>query len=226
MPMRIAAPLLALLGHELRAPAGVVGGYLALLEQGRASLTPEQQKALAGARKAQQSMVEALDDLRRLTVAWRSEEEPLTWVALPILAQEVRSLAASRGVPLTLDIAQTSSMPRRGRDTALAEALVTVSDAVAREHGVPVVASITMQERRLLWRVRPQGAPGDDDATRREFHLWRPGLGVRLVAAAVTITASHGALDDLVVGEARHGVNVTFDLEAASAAVPPPFDGG
>ena len=27
MPMRIAAPLLSLLGHELRAPAGVIGGY-------------------------------------------------------------------------------------------------------------------------------------------------------------------------------------------------------
>ena len=57
-------PLLALLGHELRAPAGVVGGYLALLEQGRDSLTPDQQKALAGARKAQQALVDALDDLR------------------------------------------------------------------------------------------------------------------------------------------------------------------
>jgi hypothetical protein len=226
MPMRIAAPLLALLGHELRAPAGVVGGYLALLEQGRASLTPDQQKALAGARKAQQSLVEALDDLRRLTVSWRAEDEPLTWVALPLLAQEVRSLAATRGVPLTLATAETVDVPRRGRDTALAEALVTVSEAVAREHGVPVVASPTVRGRTLVWRVRPQGAASDDAATRRDFHLWRPGLGVRLVAAAVTITASHGTLDDLVIGEARHGVDVTFDLDAASAPPPPPFDAG
>lgn len=226
MPMRIAAPLLALLGHELRAPAGVVGGYLALLEQSRASLTPEQQKALAGARKAQQSLVEGLDDLRRLTMSWRAEEEPLTWVALPLLAQEVRSLAATRGVPLTLDVADAIDVPRRGRDTALAEALVTVSEAVGREHGVPVVASTTLHGPTLVWRVRPQGAPSDDGAARREFHLWRPGLGVRLVAAAVTITASHGRLDDLVLGEARHGVDVTFDLDAATAAPPPPFDAG
>lgn len=226
MPMRIAAPLLALMGHELRAPAGVVGGYLALLEQGRASLTPDQQKALAGARKAQQSLVEALDDLRRLTVSWRAEDEPLTWVALPILAQEVRTIAAARGVAVTLDTAATVDVPRRGRDTGLAEALVTVSEAVAREHGVPVVASATVRGRTLVWRVRPQGAAGDDDATRREFHLWRPGLGVRLVAAAVSITASHGTLDDLVIGESRHGVDVTFDLDAGSAAPPVPFDAG
>lgn len=225
MPMRIAAPLLALLGHELRAPAGVVGGYLALLEQGQASLTPDQQKALAGARKAQQSLVESLDDLRRLTISWRTEEEPLTWVALPILAQDVRRLAAARGVPLTLNTTDLVTVPRRGRDTALAEALVTVSDAVAREHGVPVIASTGTRGRTLLWRVRPQGAAGDDGATRREFHLWRPGLGVRLVAAAVTITASHGTLDDLLMGEARHGVDVTFDLDAGSAP-PPPFDAG
>lgn len=225
MPMRIAAPLLALLGHELRAPAGVVGGYLALLEQSRATLTPDQQKALAGARKAQQALVEGLDDLRRLTVSWRAEEEPLTWVTLPLLVQEVRTLAAARKVPLTLDIADAVDVPRRGRDTALAEALVTVSEAVAREHGEPVVASASVRGRTLVWRVRPQGAPGDDAATRREFHLWRPGLGVRLVAAAVTIAASHGTLDDLLIGDARLGVDVTFDLDAASAPPPASFTG-
>lgn len=226
MPMRIAAPLLALLGHELRAPAGVVGGYLALLEQGRNSLTPDQQKALAGARKAQQALVDALDDLRRLTVSWRAEEEPLTWVALPLLAQEVRTLAAARGVPLTLDTADTVAVPRRGRDTALAEALVTIGEAVAREHGVGAVASTAVRDRTLVWRVRPLGAPGDDAATRHEFHVWRPGLGVRLVSAAVSIGASHGTLDDLRIGETRHGVDVTFDLDAASSAPPPSFDAG
>lgn len=225
MPMRIAAPLLALLGHELRAPAGVVGGYLALLEQARASFTPDQQKALAGARRAQQTLVEGLDDLRRLTVTWQAEDEPLTWAALPNLVQEVRSLAALRGVPLTIATAPAVSVPRRGRDDALADALTTIAEAVAREHGAAVVASTDLRDRTLVWRVRPADAGGDNAATRREFHLWRPGLGVRLVTAAVTIAASHGTLDDLWVDEARHGVDVTFDLDAASAR-PPAFEPG
>jgi light-regulated signal transduction histidine kinase (bacteriophytochrome) len=225
MPMRIAAPLLALLGHELRAPAGVVGGYLALLEQSRDSFTPDQRKALAGARRAQQTLVEGLDDLRRLTVSWHAEDEPLTWVALPTLVQEVRSLAASRGVPLTIATAPAVSVPRRGRDAALADALTTVAEAVAREHGAAVVASTDLRDRALVWRVRPADAGRDDQATRREFHLWRPGLGVRLITAAVTITASHGTLDDLWADEARHGVDVTFDLDAASV-LPPPFEPG
>jgi light-regulated signal transduction histidine kinase (bacteriophytochrome) len=224
--MRIAAPLLALLGHELRAPVGVVGGYLALLEQSQGSLTPDQQNALAGARKAQQSLVESLDDLRRLTISWRAEDEPLTWVALSALAPEVRSLAVTRGVPLTIDTADTVALPRRGRDTTLADALVTVGEAVAREHGAPVRATTTVRGRTLVWRVRPHGATSDAAATRREFDLWRAGLGVRLVAAAVTISASHGTLDDLVVGEARHGVDVTFDLDAKPAPPPLPVDAG
>ena len=226
MPMRIAAPLLALLGHELRAPAGVVGGYLALLEQGRASLTPDQQRALAGARKAQQALVEGLDDLRRLTVSWRAEAEPLTWVALPMLAQEIRAIADARGVPLTLDAPATVGVPQRGRDHALAEGIVTIAEAVGREHGAAVVVTTAIEASSLVWRVRPAGAGTDTDAAHREFDLWRPGLGVRLVAAAVTIAASHGTLADLRVGDERHGVDVTFDLAAAAAPAPPPFDAG
>ncbi len=101
MSMRIAAPLLALIGHELRAPAGVVGGYLALLEHGHDTLTPEQQKALAGARRAQQSLVEALDDLRRLTTSWRAEHDPLTWIALPLLGR--RGASPGDGAPPAAD---------------------------------------------------------------------------------------------------------------------------
>lgn len=222
--MRAAAPLLALLGHELRAPAGVVGGYLALIEQGRDTLTPEQQKALAGARRAQQSLVEVLDGLRRLTAAWRSQDDPLTWVALPLLAEEVRRLASARGVPLTLDATAAVAVPRRGRDAELAEGLVTIGEAVSREHGADVVTTVAIEDSALVWRVRPAGASSEADARRHDFDPWRPGLGVRLVAAAVTIAASRGTLHDLSLGDQRYGVDVTFDLE--SAAPPGPLDAG
>lgn len=212
--MRIAAPLLALLGHELRAPVGVVGGYLALLEQSRASLTPDQQRALAGARQAQQGLVTALDDLRRLTMSWRAEDEPLTRLAVPILADQILAIATARRIPITVGVAVSVDVPRRGHDSTLADAIVTVGEAVAREHGAPVVVTTAIRGRTLVCRLRPHGAGSDDDATRREFDLWRAGLGVRLVAAAATITACHGVLDDLVVGTARHGVDIAFALDA------------
>jgi len=103
---------------------------------------------------------------------------------------------------------------------------VTVAEAVAREHGVDVVTTTTRDAGTLVWQVRPAGAGADEGVTRHEFDLWRPGLGVRLVSAAVTITASHGSLVDLRLGDVRHGVDVTFDLGAASAAPPPAFDAG
>lgn len=230
MSMRDAAPLLSLLGHELRAPVGVVGGYLALLEQGRDQLTPDQEKAVAGARRAQQSMVDALDDLRRLTVAWRAEAEPVSWVTLPRLVEEVLQLAAVRGVPLTVDRAAAPdgaaavAVARRGRDTALAEALVALAEAVAREHGADAVADTAVDHGVLVWRVRPAGADPAAPAVAHDFDVWRAGLGVRVVAATVTIAASHGTLADLRVADARYGVVVRFDLQAAGANAPP--DGG
>lgn len=218
MSMRDAAPLLSLLGHELRAPVGVVGGYLALLEQGHDELTPAQQKAVAGARRAQQSMVEALDELRRLTLAWRAEAEPLSWVALPRLVEEVRQLAASRGVPLTVTSADTVTVPRRGRDSALVEALVALAEAVVREHGVDAVVDTVIDHGTLTWRVRPVNGDPAAQATAHDFDVWRAGLGVRVVAAAVTVAASHGTLTDLRVGDARYGVAACFDLQAADGA--------
>jgi signal transduction histidine kinase len=73
MPTRDAAAIVSLLGHELRAPAGIIGGYLTLIERSQDSLTPDQQQAVAGARRAQHRLVEILDDASRLTSAWRAE---------------------------------------------------------------------------------------------------------------------------------------------------------
>jgi len=198
-----------------------MGGYLALLEHGHDPLTPAQQKALAGARRAQQSLVEALDDLRRLTTSWQAEHDPLTWIALPLLGDEVRRLATARHLPLTLEAASAVSVPRRGRDIALADAIVTVCEAVAREHGVDVMATAAAEGSAVVWRLRPVGTTSESDTRHDQFDLWRPGLGVRLVAAASTIAASHGTLTDVRRGDERCGVDIAFDLQAARPPVPP-----
>lgn len=221
MLMQVDTPLLSLLGHELRAPVGVVGGYLALLEQGRERLTPEQQKAVAGARRAQLALVEVLDDLGRLTVALRAEAQPLTVVPLPQLADDVRRLAAARQLPLTIAVTTDVAVPRRGRDAALAAGLTAVAEAVGREHGAAVVVTTAIEPPSLVWRVRPAGADAAATPTRHPFDLGRSGLGVRLIAAAATIAASHATLEDLRVDGGRFGVDVIFDLEAAQAGVPP-----
>ena len=207
--MRVSAPLLSLLGHELRAPAGVLGGYLALLEQDAERLTARQRQALAGARRAQQTIVDGLDDLRRLTIAWRAEEEPQTTIALPTLVREVEQIAASRQVPLTVAADSTAALPRRGRDALLAESLVTLAEAVARETGVAVHATTAEADASLTWQVRPVQPPAGA-VVREDFDLWRPGLGVRLVTAAVTIEAVGGTLVDLRADGQRAGIDAVF----------------
>jgi hypothetical protein len=212
--MRDAAPLLSLLGHELRAPAGVVGGYLALLEQQGDGLSPQQRQALAGARRGQQSIVEALDDLRRLSAAWKLDAEPMTSTSLTHLVDEMTRLAQARAVPVTVatQVAGDLGVARRGRDAALAESLVTVAHAVSREAGGAVTADAGVESDALVWRIRFADGALAVDETRVPFDLWRPGLGVRLVTAAAVIEAAGGQLDDVRADGVRVGIDVTLAL--------------
>ena len=131
--------LLSLLGHELRAPAGVIGGYLALIERERARLSPTQQQALDGARRGQQAIVETLDDLRRLTLAWKAEDEPVVATSADHLSNSAR-----RAADLGVDGLIVSNHGGRSLDTlpASIEALPAVvqaveGDAVAFGHDAP-----------------------------------------------------------------------------------------
>lgn len=217
MSMRIAAPLLSLLGHELRAPAGVVGGYLALLERERDRLSPTQCQALDGARRGQQAIVDALDDLRRLTRAWAAESEPLVVTDADQLAHDTRLAADQRRLAVTIQCETAAAVTRRGHDGALAEALATVAEAVGRETGCAVTITTTVDHDGVVWRVRPDDAPvGQPD--HQPFDRWRAGLGVRLVTAATLIEASGGELTDLRVGGARAGVDVRLPLASATTA--------
>lgn len=219
MPMRVASPLLSLLGHELRAPAGVVGGYLALIERERDRLSPTQQQALDGARRGQQAIVETLDDLRRLTRAWAAEDEPVVATAADQLSHAARQAAELRRLAVTIQCESAVAVTRRGRDTALAEALATVAEAVARETGCAVVITTTVDDDGVVWRVRPEDTSGGATAA-EPFDRWRAGLGVRLVTAVTLIEASGGSLTDLRVDGARAGVDVRLPRAATATATP------
>lgn len=214
--MRVSAPLLSLLGHELRAPAGVLGGYLALLEQDAERLSARQRQALAGARRAQQTLVGGLDDLRRLLLAWQAEDEPTVAIGLPELIGETARIAASRTVPLTIAPDGIVAVPCHRRDTSLAEGLVALAEAVARETGGAVTARVATDDRTITWQFRP-AQPLDEPLARRAFDLWRPGLGVRLVTAAVAIESLGGTLDDLWAGDRRAGIDATLPVAMSAS---------
>ena len=213
MAMRAAAPLLALLGHELRAPAGVIGGYLALIDRGTDRLSPEQQQALAGARRAQQRLVEVLDDASRLLTTWKAEDGAPAALSLSDVLECTRVTALAQSLPLLVDMRHDVAVRVASSRVALAEALVAVAAAVAREHGADVTLTTTVTgAEAAVCHLRPVGGrdPVADDATREPFNLWRPGLGLRLVVAATVLVDAGLRLDDVLVQGTRTGVDITF----------------
>ncbi len=237
MAMRDAAPLLSLLAHELRAPAGVIGGYLTLLDKVEAGLGPEQQAALAGGRRAQQRLVEILDEVSQLVDAWRAEVVAAGAVDLVPLVKDVRAAAKARDVTLTIEAPVEAAAQARASHGAVVDGVVSVAAAVAREHGVGVHLTVHLAQghsggntsgggaadQSLTWQIRAEGAgAGTHAATveRSPFNLWRPGLGLGLVVAATTLARAGARLDEVLVEGQRVGVDVTFGAGPSPGPTP------
>ncbi len=223
MAIRDATPLLALLAHELRAPAGVIGGYLALLDKAAGQLTPEQEAAVGGARRAQQQLVEVLDETSQLVAVWRAKTAPAAELNLAALIDDVRAAAKVRGLALTASAQFDTALTARAPQTAVADALVSVAAAVAREHGVGVEVTVHLAQgggdgdgaadARVSWHVRAaavRAATQDTEVAREPFNLWRPGLGLRLVVAATRLVNAGARLEEVLIAGDRVGVDVTF----------------
>lgn len=218
MPSRDAAPLLSLLGHELRAPAGVIGGYLTLIERGADRLSPEQQQALAGARRAQQRLVEILDDSSRLVGVWRADAGVPLVVPMAGLLDDVRAAAVVHGFTVTTASLDGVAIRVTATRPALADAMAVVAGAVAREHGADVRLAVWRgDDGGVLCRLRADGAAGGPDpadAVHEPFQLLRPGLGLRVVVAATVLSGAGARVDDVLARGKRVGVDLTFPVAA------------
>lgn len=214
MLMRDAAPLVSLLGHELRAPAGVIGGYLTLIERALDRLTPEQQQAVAGARRAQHQLVEILDDASRLAVAWQADTPAPLVLAVDVLIADVQAAATTHGLPLTASANTDAPLRVTATRAAVAEALVSVATAVAREHGAAVtLTTASAANATVVCQVRVTSGDallGESDTSREPFNVVRPGLGLRLVVAATALAHAGAHLDEVLVHGQRVGVDVVF----------------
>ena len=116
MPTHDSPGLLTLLGHELRAPAGVIGGYLTMIE--RHPLGPDQTRALDGARRAQQTVIEILDDVRRLLEAWQEDAVPgvssrsaTSWTAPLPAAPSSTSISKARSTRTPISASPPTATP-------------------------------------------------------------------------------------------------------------------
>lgn len=202
------AQLLSLTGHELRAPAGVLGGYLSLLEKHAAELPPNHQRALAGARRAQQKVIELLDEMRRLAAVWHEPGAGLT-PRTPVAT--IASFFASGATDVVTEVApEIASMP--GEVPLTRDALRTVVDAltqtVVREHG-GVLRCRTSWEPRWCHIDVTSSVPPDDDWPRPPFTRYRGGLGLLLVIAFALVEGAGGSIG--AIGDERaRGLRATL----------------
>ena len=152
----------------------------------------------------------SLDDLRRLTVAWKADAEPLTAITLAHLADEVRRIAQARAVAVTFQAAGDVGVRRRGHDAALAESLVTVAAAVSREAGGAVTAQAATESGtpRVAAALRRWAARRRRDAGAVRSLAARPGCAARHRGGGDQSTG--GRLDDVRAGGVRVGVDVTL----------------
>ncbi len=202
------AHLLSLTGHELRAPAGVLGGYLSLLEKHAGDLPANHQRALAGARRAQVKVVELLDEMRRLAALW---QEPSAGPRASSAVASIASHFASGGTDVVTEVApEIASMP--GEVPLTRDSLRTVLDALAqtvvREHGGVVRCRVVWEPGWCHVDVTSAVAPGDE-LPRPPFTRYRGGLGLLLVIAFALVEEAGGAIGPVDDGHAR-GLRATL----------------
>jgi hypothetical protein len=215
MTTRDSPSLLTLLGHELRAPAGVIGGYLTMIE--RQPLTPEQLRALDGARRAQQATIDILDDVRRLVDVWRDEMAVTKSHPLADVLEHTVTRCAGADVHLEVSIHPDADFSVTANRDVLVQSLAAVATTVAREHGAPVVCDVTREgpgraHAFALLSFLPRGRNFRVDSKRVEFHHLRPGLGLRLVVAVEQVRRAGGDLHDLVSGETPAGIELRLPI--------------
>lgn len=210
------AELLSLAGHELRAPTGVLGGYLSLIEKRADDLTPDHQRALAGARRAQQRLVELLDELRSVAAVWHADAARRPAVHTPIAG--VTTLLAAGATDVVVEWSH-DAVRLPGEVALTSEELRTVLDALAqtvvREHGGVLRCRVT---RDNFWCHVDvvSTAPTDDVLPRPTFTRYRGGLGLTLVRAFALVERASGRIDVLDVEGTPRGVRATLPLVAVA----------
>ncbi|MGE0815320.1 MAG: hypothetical protein AB7O93_18430 [Vicinamibacterales bacterium] len=205
------AELLSLTGHELRAPAGVVGGYLGLLEKHADALSSADRRAVAGARRAQELIVEILDQLRQVAAIWSAEgrQRPAARTAI----SEVAALLQSGATDVVTEVAYEAASVV-GDVPLTREELALVVDALAqvvvREHG-GVLRCHVWRDAAACHVEFTTTAPLQDALPRLPFSRYRGGLGLALIRAHALVEGVAGRITPLDEASSR-GVRATLPL--------------
>jgi signal transduction histidine kinase len=191
--------LLSLISHEVRAPLGVIRGYLRLLEQQGTELTPLHRQAVAAALKAGERATEILNQVSALARLHRGEATlSMTHTALePLLRAAVHDVAMPPEPVVTVHVAETPDVAIAADAAMLRSAIAGLTTAVVRAQAVDArVYLVSREEARdgergivlTITAAEPVTAAHVD----RPLDIARGGLGLELPLAVFLIDAHRG----------------------------------
>jgi signal transduction histidine kinase len=190
--------LLALLSHELRAPLGVVRGYLRLLEQG-GGLDERQAKAVAGGAAGGDRLAEILDQASELGRLLRGELRlDRGTIAVDALLGEAAAASALPDDPVvTLDVRAAPGLSVPADGPRLARAIGALVTALARTQAHAVAIRLAAEPAASA-RVRVTvDVPSSRDPAVIPVDYSRAGQGLALAVAGTVIAAHDGTLEQL-----------------------------
>jgi signal transduction histidine kinase len=191
--------LLSLISHEVRAPVGVMKGYMRLLDQQATELSEQHRLAIAASLRAADRAAEVLAQVSDLARLHRGEIVPsLRQIALePLLRSVVPAVKMPPAPIVTLHVGETPDVTVMADEGLLRSGLATLTGAVVRaqpaDNRVYLLArdepfdgkrgvAITITAREAVSASHVDGP----------LDLLRGGLGIELPIAAFLIEAHRG----------------------------------
>jgi signal transduction histidine kinase len=195
--------LLSLISHEIRAPVGVMKGYLRLLEQQGTELSEQHRQAVAASLRAAERATDILGQVSYLARLQRGEVVPsLKATALqPLLRATVHAVKMPPEPIVTIHVGETPDVSLLADEDLLRAALAALTSAVARAQPVDNRVFLIAREdnhdgtRGVTVTISPMDAAG---ATHHDvpLDLLHGGLGIELPIAASVIEAHGGQVNE------------------------------
>ncbi|MGE0863773.1 MAG: sensor histidine kinase [Vicinamibacterales bacterium] len=194
--------LLSLASHELRGPAGVVRGYLRLLEQD-ATLGERPRRVMTEMARATDRLAALLDELNELAHL-KDGRLKLTLRSMSlrsVLNQAVQAVEPPDGAEIDLDVLAPVNVRMRVDEARLRAVFTTLIATLAR--ALPGAGSIDLRlskSRTLAQVVVQPRTLGRGTAVEQPVDLARGGTGLLLPIAEAIVQAHGGRLRERWVG--------------------------
>ena len=193
--------LIDLVVHELRSPLTVAIGSLRQLG-GLAD--PVQQAAVARALRSCERLEQLTGEMRDWTRLSESPAEPGAVALSPVLAEAVRSAAATRAGAVGIVAGDVPDVMVRALPHLLPGALASLLAAVARaaEGGEAIAVDVTVTADTATVDARRPGAPSGDAGGTFSAE-WLGGLGFSLPLARAVIASGGGDVTSTHAADGR-----------------------